>query len=552
MRHLTLNQSLFLAVFIALLPIAFISVTQGLVNRQYAQSLIEETLSTTTLATAAVQREPFALAERRLEMLAKESSVINSTPDCSARLASALGSQEMIVNMARSDSSGRVRCSVLPVEGAATFKDEAWWQAASKSKRFSVSAPLIGSISKRQILVAIHPLFNDAGEFDGMITAAIQMSWMKEALQKTTLSPDALAAIADENGKIILSAELTSLKKVDVKSSFAKANSIVDASGVRWTYSSAPLHNQQLHVVYAEPQTKLSAFARNQFRTDLLLPILALLLTSVAVWIGVNRLVVRWLRELAILANQFARGNYTGDPTKFASAPVEINSLSDDMHGMAAAISQRSDDLAKAAATTKMMAREVNHRVKNNLQMVMSLIGLQAAQVKDDQARLVLDQTRVRMGALALIHRLLYDHGDQAEQGLIDMGQILPELCAQLRTDAMIYGKDVDLSCATQNVVGPVDQAIPITLFIVEAVSNAYLHAFPDDRRGHINVKLERAGKDVTLTIIDDGIGFESANSVSAMGTTLMEAFARQVNGELDISSTRDNGVEITLVYPLG
>ena len=550
MRHLTLNQSLLLAVLIALLPIAFISVTQGLVNRQYAQSLIEETLSTTALATAAVQREPFALAERRLEMMAKEESVINNSPDCSVRLASALGSQEMIVNMARSDSSGRVRCSVLPVDGAATFEDEAWWQVASKKKGFSVSAPLIGSISKQQILVAVHPLFNDAGDFDGMITAAIKTSWMKSALQKTTLSPDALAAIADGNGKIILSAKPSSLKSVNVKASFAKANSIVDTSGVRWTYSSAPLHNRQLHVVYAEPQTKLSAFARNQFRTDLLLPILALLLTSVAVWIGVNRLVVRWLRELAILANQFAQGNYTGDPTKFASAPIEITSLSEDMHGMAAAISQRSDDLAKAAATTKMMAREVNHRVKNNLQMVMSLIGLQAAQVKDDQARLVLDQTRVRMGALALIHRLLYDHGDQAEQGLIDMGQILPELCAQLRTDAMIYGRDVDLSCTTDRVVGPVDQAIPITLFIVEAVSNAYRHAFPDDRNGHIKITMERVDGTITLTIADNGIGFEPESSVGAMGTTLMDAFARQVNGKLTTNSTPNFGVEITLVYP--
>jgi two-component sensor histidine kinase len=551
MRHLTLNQSLFFAVLIALLPIAFISVTQGLVNRQYAQSLIEETLSTASLATAAVQREPFALAERRLQMLAKENAVINATPECAMRMARALGSQEMIVNIVRSDASGQVLCSVLPTAGQVTYADQSWWQVASKQKQFSVSLPVLGKISGRQVIIAALPVFTDSGEFNGMITAGIQISWMKSALQKTTLSPDALAAIAGEDGKIIVSDAPSTLSRVNLGASFSKADTIVDAAGTEWTYSSAPLYGRQLHVVYAEPRTKLSAFARNQFRTDLLLPILALLLTSVAVWIGVNRLVVRWLHELAQLAKQFARGNYTGDRAKFAGAPLEITSLSDDMHGMATAISQRSNELAEAAATTKMMAREVNHRVKNNLQMVMSLIGLQAAQVKDDQARLVLDQTRVRMGALALIHRLLYDHGDQAEQGLIDMGQILPELCAQLRTDAMIYGRDVDLSCTTESVVGPVDQAIPITLFIVEAVSNAYRHAFPDDRNGHIKVTLERAGQSITLTIADNGIGFERASSVGAMGTTLMDAFARQVNGELSTNSTPNFGAEITLVYPV-
>ena len=550
MRHLTLNQSLLLAVFIALLPIAFISVTQGLVNRQYARSLIEETLSTASLATAAVQREPFALAERRLELLAKDAAVINATPDCDARMARALGSQEMIINITRSDASGQILCSVLPFDRPVTYADEAWWQVASKQREFFVSRPTLGKISGRQVMVTALPLFTDSGEFNGMVTAGVQLSWIKSALKKTALSPEALAAIAGEDGTIIVSDAPSTLSRVNVGASFSKADTIVDATGVHWTYSSAPLYNQQLHVVYAEPQTKLPTFARNQFRTDLLLPILALLFTSVAVWIGVNRLVVRWLSELAVLANQFARGNYGGDREKFEKAPLEIASLSADMHSMAIAIAERSKDLEEAALATKMMAREVNHRVKNNLQMVMSLIGLQAAQVKDDQARLVLDQTRVRMGALALIHRLLYDHGDQAEQGLIDMAQIMPELCGQLRNDAMIYGKAVDLSCTADNVLGPVDQAIPITLFIVEAVSNAYRHAFPDDRDGHIKISLKRIDEHIMLTILDNGVGFEQASSVSAMGTTLMEAFARQVNGEFRTNTMPENGVEITLVYP--
>ena len=547
MRYLTLNQSLFLAVLIALLPIGFISVTQGYFNRQYENTLFEGSLTTASLATAAVQREPFAMAERRLEMLAKDQDVANATIKCTSQLERALGSQEMVVNLIRSDASGRVQCSVLPVKGSVSFANEEWWKIASKTRQFSISKPTLGTVSGEQIFVAVLPLFTKAGKFDGMVTAGIRLAWMKDALQKTTLSDDALAGIADESGKIIVTAKRSSLKKINITSPFAKADNIVDATGVRWTYAAAPLYARQFHVVYAEPQSKFSAYARNQFRADLLIPVLALLLTSVAVWLGVNKLVVNWLRELAILANQFTRGDYVGNRKKFVGAPVEIAKLSDDLHSMSAAISQRNRELETALVNTKKMAREVNHRVKNNLQMVTSLIALQSAQITDNETRLALDQTRARMAALALIHRLLYDRTDEAEHGSIDFSIVMPELCAQLADDADAFGRTVDLHCTADHVIGPVDQAIPLALLIVEAVTNAYRHAFPDNSKGKIWVSLELAGDKARLIIRDDGIGFDSA--CGAMGKMLMDGFARQLNGEISTETALNEGVKITLVY---
>ena len=550
MRYLTLNQSLLIAVLIALLPLGFISVSQGYINRGYAQSLVEESLTAASLATAAIQREPFVMAERQLEMLAKDKSVVNAGFDCSKQLERALGAQQMITNFVRSDATGRVQCSVLPVKGPVSFADEDWWKIASKTRQFSVSKPTTGIISGEQIVVAVRPVMTSGGKFDGLLTAGIKLSWMKDALKQTKLSDEAMTAITDENGALIVISEPSTLKKIVLGSSVAKPGNIVDDTGVQWTYAAAPLYGRQLHVVYAEPLSELTTFARNQFRADLLLPILALLLTSVAVWIGVNRLVVRWLREMAQLASQFTRGDYTGNRERFVGAPVEIASLSDDLHEMSAAISQRNDDLERALASTKMMAREVNHRVKNNLQMVMSLIALQSGHITDDEARLALDQTRSRIAALALIHRLLYDRGDQAETGMIDFSIIMPELCAQLDADAAVYGQTVDLNCTADHVVSSVDQAIPLTLFIVEAVTNAYRHAFPDDRKGNIWVNLGLEGNHARLTIKDDGVGFEKGNA-STMGLILMDAFAVQLNGKLSTVTAPGDGVAISLVYEI-
>ena len=550
MRYLTLNKSLFFAVLIALLPIGFISVTQGHINRKHAQTLFEESLTTAALATAALEREPFAMAERRLDMLAKDQDVVNATLECSSQLERALGSQDMVINLIRSDASGRVQCSVLPVKGSASFSDEEWWEIASKTRQFSISKPTVGTVSGEQIFVAVHPLFTSAGAFDGMVTAGIKLEWIKDALRKTTLSNDALTAIADETGKIILTAKPTTLKKIEITSPFAKPDSLIDSTGVSWTYATAPLYDKMLYVVYAEPQSGLSTYARNQFRADVLIPILALLFTSVAVWLGVNRLVVRWLREMAELAKQFADGNYNGNPEKFINAPVEISNLSDDLHRMSAAISERNRDLEMALATTKKMAREVNHRVKNNLQMVTSLIALQSTQITDSGTRLALDQTRARIAALALIHRLLYDRTDEAEQGSIDFSIIMPELCAQLSSGATSYGEGLDLHCSADHVVGTVDQAIPLTLFIVEAVTNAFRHAFPDDHKGNVWVNLALNANQAILTISDDGVGFEKENAGS-MGLTLMDAFVRQLNGTLNMTSAFGEGVAIKLVYDI-
>ena len=124
----------------------------------------------------------------------------------------------------------------------------------------------------------------------------------------------------------------------------------------------------------------------------------------------------------------------------------------------------------------------------------------------------------------------------------------MPELCAQLSSDATSYGEAVDLHCSADHVVGTVDQAIPLTLFIVEAVTNAFRHAFPDDHKGNVWVNLALNGDQAILTISDDGVGFEK-NDAGSMGLTLMDAFARQLNSTMEMTSAYGEGVAIKLTY---
>jgi two-component sensor histidine kinase len=549
LRSLTLNQRLIFAVSIALTPVAALSVIQGVSSYQYGQRLIRERLISSALATAAVQREPVARSQQMLESMARNPDVLAMTSRCSGVMRAAMRDQSQIVNYIRSDAAGIPRCSGIAVTEPTSFADQQWWRDAVKAHGFSLSRPTIGQVSRRRVLLALLPLFdNRTGAFQGMVSAGVQLSWVETALQRTTLSSDAVAAIAGSDGTILIAAKPSSLKKIDVKSSFGTSTLSTDDTGKKWLYSSAPIYDRQLFVVYAEPQSALVGFTRSQLRADIALPILAVLLASIAVWMGVNQAVTRWLRELGSLARQFANGDYAGSRERFQSAPSEIIALSADLHDMAAGIEKRNADLEAAAATTVAMAREVNHRVKNNLQLIISLLGLQAGQIKDEAALLTLSQTRIRIGALGVIYRLMYDEDGGAEGGKVNLQRLFTDLCTQLRMDA-IGRTGVDLECSAPDITLSVDTVIPLALFTVEAVTNAFRHGFPDGERGVIvaTLSIDTAWR---LAVEDNGRGFDTGVPTATIGVELMNAFARQLGGDLLIDTYPGQGVKIALTFP--
>jgi two-component sensor histidine kinase len=549
LRNMTLNQRLILAVSISLTPVALLSVIQGISSYQYGQRLIRERLISSALATAAVQREPVAKAQQMLDSMSRNPDVIAMNGRCSDVMRDAARDQAQIVNYIRSDARGNPRCSGLPIDDPSSFASQDWWRAGIKAHGFSLSNPTIGQVSKRRVLLALLPLFdNQTGVFQGMVSAGIQLSWIETALQRTTLSSDAVAAIAGPDGTILIAAKPLTFKKVDVRTSFGTSTLATDVQGHKWLYSSAPLYDRQLFVVYAEPQSALVGFTRAQLRADIALPILAVLLASIAVWMGVNQAVTRWLRELGNLARQFANGDYAGARERFETAPSEIIALSANMHDMASGIEKRNADLEAASRTTRAMAREVNHRVKNNLQLIISLLGLQAGQIKDEAALLMLSQTRIRIGTLGIIYRLMYDEEGGAEGGVVNLQRVFIDLCAQMRMDAM--GRPgVELDCSAPDAQMSVDTVIPLALFTVEAVTNAFRHGFVDGQDGRIVARLF-LDAEWRLVVEDDGQGFDPATPHATMGVELMSAFTRQLGGVLAVDAQPGKGVKIVLTFP--
>jgi two-component sensor histidine kinase len=292
------------------------------------------------------------------------------------------------------------------------------------------------------------------------------------------------------------------------------------------------------------------ATALKQVRIGLLLPIVALLLACLAIWIGTNRLVLRWLESLRTLAAQFAQGNYAGEPEKYDRAPKELALLSTDLHRMAHVIEARDKDLQAALDAKTALTHDIHHRVKNNLQIVSSLLNLQAGKISDPAAREALSQTRARIGALAQIHRLLYEESHDSDHGNVNIASLLNALCSQLR--ALHRGQsDIHLSCDAASQTVPINNAVPLTLLAVEAVTNAYRHGFAAGQSGTIILHFDVTEDWATLSVSDDGIGFDSTQDSASMGRQLMDAFAQQLGGVLKIAGVRDVGTVVTLTYPV-
>ncbi|HEY0855066.1 MAG TPA: histidine kinase dimerization/phosphoacceptor domain -containing protein [Devosia sp.] len=195
--------------------------------------------------------------------------------------------------------------------------------------------------------------------------------------------------------------------------------------------------------------------------------------------------------------------------------------------------------LATASAEKEVLLREIHHRVKNNLQQVLSLLGFQPI---PDETKRVLEG---RVAAMVAVHEQMY----RSEQMVrIDLGEFLPRLLAGIKES---FARPVDVTFDVPRIEIDRELAQPIALIVNEAVANAIKHAWPDDRqdaRIDIAVRLLDDGRG-RLTIRDNGVGFDPEAKTGGMGRRLVKSLERQIGATSTHSF--DNGTSYELDFPL-
>jgi len=192
------------------------------------------------------------------------------------------------------------------------------------------------------------------------------------------------------------------------------------------------------------------------------------------------------------------------------------------------------EHLTTALQEKEVLLKETHHRVKNNLQIISSLLNLQAASLDDPQVRERFLESQRRIRVMALVHEQLYQSADLAHIAASGYVQLLVnQLMRSFQSDVAT----VRVRFAIDEILLDIDRAIPLGLIINELVSNSLKHAFPDDRSGEITVDLHRtSARTLTLVVGDTGIGMPSdpaALRMGSLGLELVRALAKQLHGDL-------------------
>ncbi|MFC1670947.1 sensor histidine kinase, partial [Spirochaetota bacterium] len=193
--------------------------------------------------------------------------------------------------------------------------------------------------------------------------------------------------------------------------------------------------------------------------------------------------------------------------------------------------------------------REIHHRVKNNFQIIMSLLNLQESNIEDEKSLKVLREPINRINTMALIHERLYQTDNLSS---LDFGEYVKKISMDLFESYMCDPGKVAMKINVDKCELDVDQAVPCGLIINEVISNSIKYAFPDDwgKPGVIKVILKEKGDEqVELVLGDDGIGMPDSivvGKAETLGLNLVPALVKQVKGEYELKRSRGTEFKIS------
>lgn len=188
-------------------------------------------------------------------------------------------------------------------------------------------------------------------------------------------------------------------------------------------------------------------------------------------------------------------------------------------------------DQRRSASEREVLLREIYHRVKNNLQIVQSLLRLGSRDLTTDQREPFENAVR-RIGAMSRVHNLLYNSPDLAS---IDFKDYLEELLRDLQESFAAEGRSIEVVLRSDPMRMPLDTAVPLAFVAVEILTNSFKHAFPDGRPGRITVDVRRNGNDAELAISDNGVGVTpDPSGRRRLGLTIVGKLVQQIGGEFE------------------
>lgn len=558
-----LATRLVLVLSIAIMPLGLISVYQTHRVLKERQSLSETALLGRTQQAVSesqkVIRHAFSSAET-LAILAWE--LRRSEDTCDALMERVVQESDLFVFAGYNDKQLGLFCN----SGVETDDLElplptlSQWRPAQQNV---ILEPLefLGGVATLTVTV---PVIAD-GQLQGTVWIAVPISALADALAAANQNVDlvlfqrdgeliATAEFGDDRRSVLPQNHLLSDLAKQGQASFRARNRDGDVRD----FAVSPIVEDRVLVLGSwEPQHRGNFLPAYDAAVALYFPLAIWAIAIGVAYVGVHRLVIRHVRRLRQWMRQYSSGDINLDEARLDNAPEELEVVAEAFRAMTRRLSEQDRRREEDIREKTVLLREVHHRVKNNLQLISSILNMQIRATEISEARRILRQIQDRVLALSAIHRYLYL---ARKLSMVRADELLEEIIQQLVIVGTVDETDHRIQVATE--LDPVeispDQSVPLSLLATEAAMNAVKYCGNEDGEDPwINIALKtHAGGDLCLSVVNSRAetgqpeDAETSDGGSGLGSRLIESFVMQLDGTLDIKRL-PRRYELHVVFPM-
>lgn len=449
----------------------------------------------------------------------------------------------------------------LPADGVMTcssaggvydFAADPEFSAALKATKRTVLLSRSGPVSQEPVMVILHPHF-DQDRFVGFSMLSVPLSVLRKVPDvRAELHPHdvitfnvAGEVLSSDRARAASSADLP--RNRSIKALVGAATTVfedVNTQGEDRVYAVVPIIPDVTYAMGVWRRSDVLTGARQARALSIFLPVLMWLASLVVAFWAINRLAIRHIRKLGRQMSVFAKNRALPRSTLGGSVPQEFVEIQTVFMGMADSILRDEATLENSLREKNILLKEVHHRVKNNLQLISSIMNMQIRRAPTEESRLVLRRLQERILSLATVHKNLYQNDEGLDR--VDAGALVEEVVGQLLVVGLPAGTSVEVAQSYAPVILHTDDAAPLTLLVSEALTNAMKNiGSPDpEHPSRLEIHLEQPEAERAVFCIRNTLGMEPAPEGTGLGMQLINAFARQLNAQIsaDIHVDGDAG----------
>ncbi|WP_208351433.1 sensor histidine kinase [Pseudaestuariivita rosea] len=523
-----------------LLPLGLIAVYQTGQIVGEARLLSERVLLSMTERAVANERRMLSRAMGTTRGLVSALVARPNDPDyCNELMQQVVRNDDLYVFAGHIAADGIMRCSSR--DAIVDFSDFDDFKRIAAAPEPMITFNPNGAVTGQSVIIVNSPLMVD-GQFEGIVSISMpheivrnETDFPEDDLRLATFSPTGILLSFNSSNGSIEDLFPQDVSVLDIIGQERASFTDTDVNGQRRQYAVVPVVPGEAYAIGIWQDGAAAAFARPSYIMLALFPVVMLFASLTVAYFGIHRLVLRHVDRLYRTMRSYTIDPDVAVPVTLDRAAAELEQVGLAYNRMLQTLQAKQAEQEEDLKQKTILLREVHHRVKNNLQMIASIMNMQMRATKSDEVRQVLKRLHERVLGLSTIHRNLYT---TAEMSTVAADHLISEIVDHVMTVGVDTNADIAIEKRLDAVLLYPDQAVPLSLLVSEALANAVKYlGKPSDGSARLSVSLAHDPSDQSVRLmIENSKGDQMTDEVATdasdgLGTRLISAFVDQIDG---------------------